>query len=118
MLKKLLAFLGLQKNENVQLSGKSLGGYKIHIDNIGFYDIKVGDKFEGAACGNFFGNQVCQSVDEGEEGCVIGSTTLVTFRKCNIRPIKEGNSAPYMETHGVMSNYKQQLSDSHKLPVL
>lgn len=103
MLKQLLSFFRVRPKE----IKNGIGGYEIHINGIGFYDIKIGDKFEGAACGHFFSNQKCESVN-GEY--VIGTTTLVTFRKCNIRPITENAQSPYLETYGSMKEHEQELN--------
>ena len=73
---------------------KKVHGYTIVADNMGFPDIKIGDKFEGAGCGHWFSDQVCTGFYEGN---VIGTTTLSIFRKENIRPVKEENTPPKWE---------------------
>lgn len=73
------------KEENV------IWATKLEYDNKGFHNIKVGDKFEGAACGNWFGDQTCTDI-QGEY--VYGTTTLVVFKKEHIRPIIASNKPP------------------------
>lgn len=64
---------------------------KIEFNNKGFYDIKIGDKFEGAACGNWFDNQICTGIN-GD--VVYGTTTCAVFRKEFIRPLLPTNNDP------------------------
>ncbi len=53
---------------------------------LGYMDIQIGDAFEGAACGNWFTDQICQSM---EDDFVYGTTRLAVFRKNMIRPINK-----------------------------
>ena len=61
------------------------------LDGPGIYimgedNIKIGDKFCGYACGSFFDNQECTSI---QDDLIYGTTTLVAFRKENILKLKE-----------------------------
>jgi len=49
---------------------------------MGENNIKIGDKFSGYACGNYFTNQICNNFINDE--LIIGTTTLVIFNKKNI----------------------------------
>lgn len=91
-------FSFLSKKKRKEEHG-DIGGYKINLEGTGFNDIQVGDRFEGCACGHFFTDQTCQSID-GEY--VYGTTTLAIFRKENIRPIGAG-SPPTVTAYGSMA---------------
>lgn len=81
--------------------GTVIASYKINLEGCGFDNIKVGDRFEGCACGHFFTDQVCTEINEN--GFILGTTTLVVFRACNIRPIHPDNQAPSIETSGAFN---------------
>lgn len=71
------AIFGEPKSETTQIA---TGGP--HPDIMGVDDIKVGDRFYGYACGNFFENQICTNITKDD--LIVGTTTLVVFKKCNI----------------------------------
>lgn len=56
------------------------GGYMMGEDSI-----EIGDKFCGYACGYFFDNQKCTSI---EDNFIYGTTTLAVFKKENILKLK------------------------------
>jgi len=53
-----------------------------HPDILGEDSIKIGDKFSGYACGNYFTNQTCRGFTS--DGLIMGTTTLAVFDKKNI----------------------------------
>lgn len=77
---------------------KSGSGHRIVLNNIGFDNIQVGDRFEGCACGNFFDNQICEEIRE--DGYIIGTDKCVIFQRKYIRPIRPDNETPYYESWG------------------
>lgn len=85
--------LGLKPRwvKEIENEGEVIYATKLEYNNGGFYDIKVGDKFEGAACGHWFKDQTCLSI-EGD--MVYGTSTLVIFHKKYIRPILSTNDVP------------------------
>ena len=84
-------------------------GFKKPKD-IGYPDIKVGDKFEGFACGCFFTNQVAKRVN-GE--FVEGTTNLAIFSKEYIRPIREHNMPPEFYSIGLTPEQSAKIEQEH-----
>jgi len=70
----------LQPEINIRQCLDGPGRYIMGEDNI-----EVGDEFCGYACGSFFDNQICTSI---QDNLICGTTTLVVFRKENILKLK------------------------------
>lgn len=56
-----------------------------HVEGLGCENIKVGDKFEGYACGNWITDQVCFEINDNY---VIPESRVASFDKKYIRLIK------------------------------